>query len=107
MRLPKKVAALISHVEEYAARYAVLAIGVLTPASGWLGTLAAHAGGVNTSTGRALLGMSSAAAVALTGAMFLKNLGHYQIVRDFDSAFDIEPPDDGAATTPVVPDGGA
>lgn len=105
--MPKQVIALISHVEEYAARYAVLAIAVLTPASGWLGTLAAHAGGVNTSTGRALMGLSSAAAVGLVGATFLRGLGHYQIVRDFDQAFGIDPPEDGANAKPLPPEDGA
>jgi hypothetical protein len=98
-----KFKSLVSHFEEYVARYAVLAVAILTPAVGLLGSLAANAGGVETSSGRALLAVGSAIGFALTAATFLKNLGSYQIVRDFDAALEIDEPDAEASVTPESP----
>lgn len=80
---------ILSHVEEYAARYAVLVIAVLTPAAALLGELAADLGGSDTPAGRAILGATAALAVVVAGATFLRNLGKYQIVRDFGELADL------------------
>lgn len=69
------------HLSEYVARYTVLVIVVLTPLAGALGEIAAKLGGVDTQTGRALLGAASALAAIVAGATFLNNLGRWQIAE--------------------------
>jgi hypothetical protein len=78
-----------SHVEEYIARYTVLALAVLTPLAGLLGALAADLGGVDTSMGRAVTSAAAAVGVAIAAATFLHNLGQYQVVRDFGELKDV------------------
>lgn len=77
------------HLSEYVARYSVLALAVLTPAAGLLGTLAADLGGADTPLGRALLAAASALGVAAAGVVFIRNLGVWQMLDRFGTA---EPP---------------
>lgn len=78
----------MSHIEKYLARYAVLAIAVLTPVSTLLGQAAADLGGADTTAGRVALGAVSGIAVLITGFVFIQNLGKYQIVRDFGTLWE-------------------
>jgi len=73
------------HFQEYVARYCVLAIAVLTPAAGLLGTLAADIGD-ETGLGKALLGATSALGTAAAGFKFIQNLGLWQMLDTFGTA---------------------
>jgi hypothetical protein len=74
------------HFQEYVSRYAVLAIAVLTPASALLGELAGDLGGVDTSSGRAILAVASALGTAAAGVIFIRNLGLWQMLDQFGTA---------------------
>lgn len=70
---------LAAHIEKYIARYSVLALAVLTPLAGLLGSLAADLGGDGTPAGRYVTAGASAVGVAIGGATFLSNLGKWQM----------------------------
>jgi hypothetical protein len=80
-----KLEVLYNHVEEYIARYTVLAMAILVPLAGLLGQLAADLGGNDTPAGRAVLGAAAMVGSAAGFVIFLKNLGEYQKARDFGS----------------------
>jgi hypothetical protein len=73
------------HFQENVARYSVLAVGILTPTAGYLGTLAAQFG-ADTPVGKALIGASSAIGVAIAGITFIRNLGIWQMLDQFGTA---------------------
>lgn len=74
------------HFQEYVARYSVLALAVLTPLSGALGTIAANLGGADTPVGRLAVGAASALGTAAAGVVFIRNLGIWQMLDKFGTA---------------------
>lgn len=98
------VSGFIEHVEENVGRYSIVAIGVLTPAAGLLGQVADNLGGHATPTGRTVLGASAAVSVLLSGAVWLHNLGKWQMARDFGKAADLAIGEIEAAVKPDNPD---
>lgn len=87
-------ARLRGHFQENVARYAVLALSILTPASGLLGTAAAHLGGADSQGGRIALGAASAVATAIAGVTFIRNLGIWQMLDRFGVAPSVNPKSD-------------
>lgn len=83
---PSLFARLRGHFQENVARYAVLALAVLTPASGLLGTAAAKLGGADTQAGRIALGAASVVATGIAGITFIRNLGIWQMLDRFGQA---------------------
>lgn len=71
------------HLQQYVNRYAVLAIGVLTPAAGLLGALGAQLGGVDTQAGRTVLGAAAAVTTAIAGLTWLRNSAIWQFLDRF------------------------
>lgn len=86
MSVPSLLSRLRGHFEQYVARYSVLALAVLAPASGLLGTVAAKLGGAATPGGRIALGAASAVATAIAGVTFIRNLGIWQMLDQFGAA---------------------
>ena len=74
------------HFQQYVARYSVLALAVLTPAAGLLGTLGADLGGVDTPAGRVAFAAASALGTAAAGVVFIRNLGIWQMLDQFGTA---------------------
>lgn len=84
-------ARLKGHFQEYVARYSILALAVLVPLSGALGTVAANLGGADSTGGRIALGVSSAVGTAIAGVTFLRNLGVWQMLDTFGTAPGVGP----------------
>lgn len=96
------------HFQEYVARYTVLALAILTPASGALGAAAARLGGADTQGGRIALAGASALATAIAGVTFLRNLGVWQMLDKFGAAPGVAPapatkPAPSPGSTPATP----
>jgi hypothetical protein len=73
----QKIGKLLQHIDTYVSRYATLAIAILTPAAGLLGTAAADLGN-QTSLGKALLAATSALGFAVAGITWLYNRGKWE-----------------------------
>lgn len=84
--MKKILGRLRGHFQEYVARYSVLVLAVLVPASGLAGAAAADLGGVDTPVGRALLAIAAALGTAASGVTFIKNLGVWQMLDSFGTA---------------------
>lgn len=80
------MAGLKGHLQEHIAKYATLAVSILTPVAGLLGSEAANLGGADTKVGHALLGASAALGAAVAGIVYIKNLGIWQMLDKFGVA---------------------
>lgn len=92
------------HFQEYISRYAVLALAILTPLAGLLGSVAADLGGADTKAGHAVLAAASALGVAAAGVVFIRNLGIWQMLDQFGTAPGVHPV---APAMPTPPPEGA
>jgi hypothetical protein len=81
MSVRTTAAAVLRHFPQYVERYTVLGIGVLTSASGLLGTLAADLGGADTAVGRAILGATAALSTATAGLIWLRGRREWVILE--------------------------
>lgn len=74
----QKIGKLLLHIDTNISRYATLATAVLTPLAALLGAVAAQLGGIDTSTGRALLAAASAIGTAVAGITWIINRGKWE-----------------------------
>jgi hypothetical protein len=86
-----------THFQEHIAKYATLAVAILTPTAGLLGSAAADLGGADTKVGHALIGAASALGAAVAGITYIRNLGIWQMLDKFGIA-----PGIAAATKPPM-----
>lgn len=74
----QKIGKLLLHIDTNISRYATLATAVLTPLAALLGAVAAQLGGIDTSTGRALLAAASGIGTAVAGITWIINRGKWE-----------------------------
>lgn len=81
---------ILAHLQEYIARYVMLASIVLVPLAGALGEAALKLGGADTKLGQALAFAASAVGTAAAIATYLLNLGKWQIAQEHVAIAELE-----------------